>query len=98
MHARLIMWAILVQFAENTYKSVRLLTVLFQSFQYTFQYCISECAVDRLIPTDLHTFPYYEFEFLAAAPDGSTNVSVQGRLKESVAFWLSNLETSHCYT
>ena len=51
------------------------------------------------IPTDLHTFPYYELEgvspqSMAAAADGSTIVTVQGRLKEYSTFWLSNLEAS----
>ena len=65
-------------------------------FQYTFQYCISECAIDWLIPTDLHTFPYYEFESMAAAADGSTIVSVQERPKEphfGLAIWRPHTAT-----
>ena len=59
--------------------------------RYTFHCCISDCAVNLSIPTDLHTFPYYEFEdvspqSMAAAADGSTIVTVQGRLKEHSTF------------
>ena len=61
----------------------------------TFRCCISDCAVHLSFPT----IPYYEFEdvspqSMATAADGSTIVSVQGRLKEHSTFWLTNLEAS----
>ena len=54
-------------------------------------------GVDLSIPTDLHTFPCYEFEDVtpqSVTADGSTIVTVQGRLREHFKFWLCNLEAS----
>ena len=59
--------------------------------------CISDCDVDWSIPTDVHTFPCYEFEDASSQSmmaDGSTIVTVQGRLREHSKIWLSDLKAS----